>query len=389
MDGLIRQGRDLRADFFRGLALWAIFVNHTPGNWAGYLTTRNYVLSDASEIFVMLAGYAGGIAYGMVLDRQGWVFAASRVMGRVFTLYVAHIFLLVVFTAQVGFSAAALDSAAYLDELHLDPFAQEPYRALLEALLLRYQPNFLDILPLYIVLLVIFAIAMPLMRWPWAMLGASALLYVLVRTTGYNLPAWRSTSGWFFNPFGWQVLFFVGCAMGYRPPGGGPLTIPWRRWIAALCWLQLVLSMACVLATNWFWDMAEDVLPSGLLTFIAGIDKTALHPMRLGTVVAMTYLIAHGVPATAAWLHARWAGPFVLMGQQGLPVFCAGIALSFLGRIALEQADGWPMQLLVNAAGLLLLLALAVAMAWYSGQKRVPRRDETKSLPAGAATDRG
>ena len=81
-----------------------------------------------------------------------------------------------VFTAQVGFSAERLDSAAYLDELHLDPFASDPYRALLEALLLRYQPSFLNILPLYIVVLVIFVAAMPLMRRPSLMLALSAAL---------------------------------------------------------------------------------------------------------------------------------------------------------------------------------------------------------------------
>ena len=36
-------------------------------------------LFDATEAFVMLAGYAAGLAYGLVMDRQGWFFAASRV----------------------------------------------------------------------------------------------------------------------------------------------------------------------------------------------------------------------------------------------------------------------------------------------------------------------
>ena len=134
MFGLIRQDRDLRVDFFRGLALWIIFVNHIPGNWLGLVTPRNYVLADAAETFVLLAGYGAGLAYGRLMDRQGWFFAVSRVLGRVFTLYVAHIFLLVVFTAQVGYSADRLDAHVYLDELQLDPFAREPYRALLEAL---------------------------------------------------------------------------------------------------------------------------------------------------------------------------------------------------------------------------------------------------------------
>lgn len=387
MEGLIRQGRDFRADFFRGLALWVIFVNHTPGNWVAHVTPRNYVLADATETFVLLAGYAAGLAYGMVMDRQGWAFAASRVLGRVFTLYVAHIFLLVIFTAQVGYSAAALDAAAYLDELNLDPFTQDPYRALLEALLLRYQPSFLNILPLYIVLLAFFALAMPAMRRPWAMLGGSALLYGAVRMADINLPAWRSDGGWFFNPLAWQLLFFIGCAIGYRPPGGAPVTIPYRRWLAASSWLVLAVGLAAVIVIFMLWEEVQERLPQPLLDFLAGIDKTSLHPMRLASMLALTYLVAHGVPAGAAWLRARWARPFVLMGQQALPVFCVGIALSFLGRVALEMSDRWPMQAAVNLLGTGGLVGLAVLTAWYGLQKRAPRRDAREPLPGAPRAD--
>lgn len=390
MEGLIRQGRDLRVDFFRGLALWAIFVNHTPGNWVGFVTPRNYVLADATETFVLLAGYAAGLAYGIVMDRQGWAFAASRVLERVFTLYVAHIFLLVVFTAQVGFSAAALDSAVYLDELHLDPFTQEPYRALLEALLLRYQPSFLNILPLYIVLLAMFALAMPLMRRTGLMLGLSFALYFAARTLDWTLPTWQGEGGWFFNPLAWQALFFIGCAMGYVPKGGAAVSLSYRRWIAALCWLLLLFGAVLVALIYFLWDFAQEILPGHAIGFLAGIDKSALHPLRLASMLALTYLAAHLIPREAAWLNARPAQPFVLMGQQALPVFSVGIALSFLARIALEMSDRWAMQWTINLLGIVLLVALAAMSAWYGQEKRTPRRAAPApgTLPAGTRADR-
>jgi hypothetical protein len=384
MLALIRQDRDLRVDIVRGFALWAIFVNHTPGNWLGFVTPRNYTLADATEAFVMLAGYAAGLAYGIVMDRQGWFFAASRVMGRVFTLYVAHIFLLVLFTAQVGFSAERLDTAAYLDELHLDPFAAEPYRALLEALLLRYQPSFLNILPLYIVLLAMFALAMPLMRRPWLMLGLSAALWLAARSFGLTLPSWRGED-WFFNPLAWQLLFFIGCAIGYRPPGGAPLSVPWRWWAGALCWALLAAGAAMTVLIYFRWDYAQASLPA-FAPYLAAIDKTSLHPMRLLTMLALTYLIAHGVPRDAAWMRSRPALILALLGQQALPVFCAGIALSFAARLALEASDGWAMQAAVNLAGAALLVGLALLTAWYGAEKRAPRRP-TPPLPAPAASD--
>ncbi len=388
MDGLIRQGRDLRADLCRGFALWVIYVNHIPGNWAGYVTPRNWSLSDATEAFVLLAGYAAGLAYGLLMDRRGWFFAASRVMGRVFTLYVAHIFLLVVFTAQVGYSAASLDSMAYLDELHLDPFADNAYRALLEALLLRYQPSFLNILPLYIVLLAIFALALPLLRYTWVMLALSLVLYVVARQWHVTLPAWGG-GGWFFNPLAWQMLFFCGCAIGYRPPNGMALTLAWRWWIGLGSGLLLAAGFIATSLLSLRWDWAEATLPETVVGFLASIDKTAMHPMRLGSMLAMVYLFAHFVPASATWLRAGWAKPLVLMGQQALPVFCAGIAFSFAGRLALELSDGLFMQVVVNGAGLLALVAVAVLTGWYGAEKRASQMGESAKpvLPPTAVTD--
>ena len=213
--------RDLRADVFRGLALWFIFIDHVPGNRLGGFTLRNFALCDATEAFVLLAGYAAGLAYGSVLDRQGWSFAAAALLRRAGTLYIAHIFLFVVFTAQVGYSAAALDSAAYLDELHLDAFGEQPYRALLEALLLRFQPAFLDILPLYIVLLLMLVPGLLLLHRPWLLVALSMAVYLAVRTAGVNLPSWTG-GGWFLNPLAWQALFFVGCALGGTRRAGDP-----------------------------------------------------------------------------------------------------------------------------------------------------------------------
>ncbi len=381
MQHLIRSARDLRADVFRGIALWFIFINHVPGNWLGLLTIRNFMMADATEVFVFLAGYAGGIAYGLLMLREGWFFAAARVMGRVGTLYVAHIFLFVVFTAQVGFSAAALDRAAYLDELQMDAFGNAPYEALVQALMLAFQPAFLNILPLYIVLLAMFACVLPLLYRPGLLLAASLALYVVVRGLGLNLPSWTG-GGWFFNPLAWQLLFVCGVVIGFAPPGRHAFRLSWNRWIAAAC---AALLIPCGLAMLAVWHAPEFLaeLPGGWAGMLDGVDKTGLHPLRLLSLLAAAYLLAHFVPRGAAWLNGTLARPFVLMGQQGLPVFCAGIFLSFLGRLAIEQADGWVMQALVNWAGLGCLVTVAWVSAWY-GQKL---RSAKPPLPAAPLAD--
>jgi hypothetical protein len=381
MRALIRggAGRDLRVDLFRGVALWFIFIDHVPGNALGLLTLRNVALCDATEAFVLLAGYAAGLAYGGTMDRQGWGLSAAQLTRRVGTLYVAHIFLFVVFTAQVGLSAATLDQAAYLDELHLDAFGEHPYRALLEALLLRFQPAFLDILPLYIVLLALLVPALPLLRRPVALLALGLGLYLGVRLTGANLPSWTQ-GGWFFNPLAWQLLFFIGCLLGYRPPGAPARTVPRHPVLTALAALLLLLGAAAVWLT-WVRPDLMAELPERVASVLVQVDKTALHPFRLLSILALAYLLGHAVPATARWLSGVAAAPFVLLGQHGLPVFCAGIALAFLGRLALEVSDGWAMQAAVNLVGLGALVAVGVVAAWF--------RLRSRGTPAPAPADRG
>jgi hypothetical protein len=379
MRGLIRggasagTGRDLRVDVFRGLALWCIFIDHIPGNRLGDLTLRNIALCDATEAFVLLAGYAAGLAYGAAFDRRGWPFGAAALVRRAGTLYIAHIFLFVVFAAQVGYSAAALESTAYLDELNLDPFGAEPYLALLQALLLRYQPAFLDILPLYIALLLLLAPALPLLRRPELLLGLSGVLYGAARLFDLNLPNWTD-GGWFFNPFAWQALFFIGCTLGYtprRPNGerGKAPSVPFRRSLVVASVLVLLLGAAALLvafhAPEWL-----ALAPERLAVLLTTIDKSALHPFRLLSILALAYLVGHAVPRNAAWLRGTAAAPLVLMGQHGLPVFCVGIFLSFLGRLALEQSDRWPMQLAVNLLGLAALVAIGAVAAWYRRRDR-------------------
>jgi hypothetical protein len=370
-----RPVRDPRADICRGLALWMIVVNHTPGNWLGEWTLKNFALADATEAFVLLAGYAAAFAYAGLADRQGWWAAAAAVTRRVGKLYVAHIFLLVVFTAQVGYSAAALDRAMFLDELALDPFAVDPYRALLEALLLRFQPHFLDILPLYIVILALFVPALLLRGHPWWLLGLSVALWLGVRLLGVNLPRWQG-GGWFFNPLAWQLLFVIGFMIGQAVRAAPCVGLPPKRaWITALAWLVIASGFAAMMVYRFFLpDLPETVADA-----LATIDKTSLHPWRLATVLAIAYLIGWFVPRDGWFATGRWAAPFRRMGQNSLPVFCAGILISFLARLALELDDGWGVQLAVN----LLCLSALILVAWLAGwSKETERKPAARLSPA-------
>src|ERR1700738_5207764 len=70
--------RDIRLDLFRGLANWAIFLDHIPHEVLSSLTTRNYGFSDAADLFLFVAGYTAACVFGRIMIEQGYVAAASR-----------------------------------------------------------------------------------------------------------------------------------------------------------------------------------------------------------------------------------------------------------------------------------------------------------------------
>ena len=363
---LIRAGRDMRVDFFRGLALWWIFTDHIPSNWVAQFSLRNFAICDSAEVFVLLAGYGAGLAYGRSMDRNGWVFAAADTLKRAWTLYIAHIFLFVVFAAQVSYSATTLDRTDYLDELHLDVLGEAPYRAMLEALTLHFQPAYLDILPMYIVMLVFFALVMPLLRHPQILALLSFAIYAAARTFGLNFPSWTA-DGWYFNPLTWQLLFVLGAIMAYAPSD------PPSRRVTGLFDGASLLVIVFGLVMQWgVWVHPEitNHLPGRVARVLLSVDKEGLHPFRLTSILALVWAASRLIPASAHWLRSRWAAPFVLCGQHSLPVFCCGIFLSFLGRLTMEEADGWWVDVSVNLIGGGLLIAVGALSAWFREKGR-------------------
>src|SRR5271165_1209883 len=72
---------DYRIDFFRGLSLIFIFINHIPENAFSYLTSRTFALFDSAEVFMFLAGYSAALAYYNLLP-QGLQALARKALSR-------------------------------------------------------------------------------------------------------------------------------------------------------------------------------------------------------------------------------------------------------------------------------------------------------------------
>lgn len=365
-------GRDLRIDFFRGLALVFIFWDHIPGNPLGQVTPRNVGLSDAAEIFVFLAGYAAVLAYGKLLRRDGYLVACLRILRRVWVLYVAHIFLLAVLMGIVFFTNNHVEQKDFVGAMGLDYFLAHPQQAVTDELLLRFKPNLMDPLPLYIVLLMALPVILPLLlRAPVLTVALSSVIYLLAPLPQMNF-AGQQGSEWFFNPLAWQLLFVLGGAAALHAQQR-PADAPEPRASSPLlitCAVYLVVTG--LLALSWKWPQLHDTwMPEAVKAVIYPIDKTDLSPLRLLHFLALAYCVAVLLPK-GDWLE-RWpAREMCRMGRYSLEVFCLGVLLAPLADAgnALLQ-DRWPAQIGTALLGLLLMMALA---GWLDFIKRVGER---------------
>src|SRR5439155_187244 len=128
------------------------------------------------------------------------LYASAQVLRRAWQLYVAHIFLFVLFIAEVSYTAAVFQNPMYTEEMRVADFLGEPHIAVIKALLLEFQPTFLDILPLYILMLAIFPVILIGLERHWLLiLAPSAIVYLIVQIFDVTVSAYPEGHVWYFN----------------------------------------------------------------------------------------------------------------------------------------------------------------------------------------------
>jgi hypothetical protein len=259
---------------------------------------------------------------------------------------------------------------------------------------LSYVPNYFDILPMYMVVLVMMPLVMALARVDLRLVALFVVsLWLLAQEAllesfglghlhlAFPAEPWTERN-WFFNPFGWQLIFFTGFAFmrGWLPkPPVTPLLI---GLAALLVLINVPLSNIGVreLGLGWASDWREaragwfDKSDFGILRFVHFLSLAYLAWVLAGDGGAR--LVARGTG-----LLARGWGVILRVilkvGQQSLAVFVVsmffarimGFAMDILGRDFITT-------LLVNLGGALVLVAVAYGAGWFKSQ---PWRGEGKA----------
>jgi len=355
--------RDLRLDLFRGIALWLIFLDHIPENVVNWFTIRNYGFSDATEIFIFISGYTAAFVYGRAMRERGYLIASARILRRAWQIYVAHIFLFTIFMAEIAYVAATFDNPLYAEEMNILDFLKQPDVTIFQALLLKFKPVNMDVLPLYIVLLLLFPPALAMLMWqPAFALAASALLYVLTWNFDWNLPAYPN-GVWFFNPFAWQLLFVFGawCALG-----GAKRLAPVLQSRTVLAVAIAYLAFAFVITLTWSIEPLGRLVPNWLSEWMYPIDKTNLDVLRFAHFLALAAVTVHFVPRD--WPGLKWPilQPAIRCGQHSLEIFCLGVFLAFAGQFVISEYSGGPLiQIAISFTGIIIMIGTANLISWY------------------------
>jgi len=355
--------RELRLDLFRGIALWLIYIDHLPPNILTWFTLRNYGFSDATEIFIFISGYTAAFVYGRAMRERGFVVATARILKRVWQIYVAHVFLFTIYLAEISYVATSFENPLYAEEMGILDFLKQPDVTIVQALLLKFRPVNMDVLPLYIVLMLFLPPILWLMqRSADLALVLSVLLYAL--TWQYDLTLSAYPGGvWYFNPFAWQMLFVFGawCALGGARRMAGVLASRVTLYLSVA-----YLAFAFCVTLTWYIPQLSRFMPALLEQWMYPINKTDLDVLRFAHFLALAAITVRFLHKDWAGLKSPWLRPLIVCGQHSLEIFCLGVFLAFAGHFILaEFAGGAWMHFLISVAGIVIMSTTAWVFAWY------------------------
>jgi hypothetical protein len=370
--------RNTTIDFWRGLVLVIIFVNHIPGNLIEHVTPRNFGFSDSTEAFIFISGLSVALVYYPKVPQGDLFGVIKRCLRRAFELYRMHLILTAGAIALFSIGYELSEEIGLIEEHGRGMVFGDTAKGVTGILMLGHQLGYFNILPLYIALMFWAPVAMILIRIHAALaLCVSGVIYALARMDLLALPSWPEPGTWFFNPFAWQLLFTLGMLTGVfllRQP------LPYNRILAAGSALFLVVSLLS--ATAGFGYLPG--FPETASIFF-DLSKQGLGFGRMLHFLALAYLLAQF--RVGDLFKGTILGREVMCaGRNGLVIFAAGSLLSALGQVIMtlaavkSSASPQIIGMVFTIVGIIGLLALARYLEWNKLNLAGPQKGQAKRL---------
>ena len=362
--------RRLEIDAARGAMLVWMTLTHLPTMLTPWVN-QPFGYISASEGFIFLSALFTGRIYFRLLERDGAGAMIWKLFLRALRLYRYHVVLLfAAFLVVARFAISGHNQNLYnLLDFY---FAAGPARAITAALLLVYRPPLLDIIPLYLIFLLLspimlivaarigwrFILAASFTFWLLAQFGLRQALYgFAVHHLGLRIPLSEMGA---FNLWAWQLMWILGMWCGAR---WAKDDLPVEKW-ARRVWIPAAFVAAALLAIRY-----TELRGLNLAGWSIFFDKWHLGVVRLIDFAAIAALLVR-FQSVVKPLAVR---PLVLLGQSSLQVFCAHFVFCFLGLGLMGSGDrmfGWPqIPLIVGTFAALLLVAKIFSRPEISGER--------------------
>jgi hypothetical protein len=356
--------RDLRIDFFRGLALYMILVDHVIADPIRKFTYHQFGFSDAAEIFVFVSGVSCGIAYSRVLVRSGWTGLMAKIARRTALIYGYYVLSSIAVILLLKAVAGSIKNAGVIDQ-SLIVLREDPFSAIWSAIFLISPPDLPAILVLYLVLTLIVI--------PLFLMGTRRSAALTFAVSGFiwtisqfypNLTLNHSL----FNPLAWQFLFSIGMFLGIR------YNLDWSRlrstqifkWSLVAAW-AIVLGSLLYRFSVFFssrFDLDLGLFRISDITYVH--MKENLSAVRLLHFLSVALLVATYVTSSNPIL--RWSGAVVVSrtGRCSLEIYSLCTILSVgLSIIFVVNQPSVLEKLVLDGIAILLIALTAVALTEF------------------------
>ncbi len=367
--------RQPELDALRGLLLIGMTLTHLPTH-ASYYAYQPFGFVAAAEGFIFVSAVLTGRIYGRLFNAEGIRVVARRLWERAAKLYGYHLLLLLVaFTLVAGLAVKEQQPA--LQGL-LDFYLAHRGLAVLSSVLLVYCPPLLDILPMYIVFLLLTPLALFIgRRWGWKyVLAPAALLWVaaqfglremiyahVVHWTGLAVPLQNMGA---FNLYAWQFLWAVGLWLG---TGASDRVVEYLTSRKAIVAALLVAAAFFVVRYQYIPYFAAHPVDQGSTWLL--FDKWHLGLARIVNFAALGILFAGARSYISRWLAIE---PLVVLGQSSLEVFSVHLLFCFGALAWIGDGYGAPFR---NQLGVIVITFTGLyALAYYRLQRRRQRKAE-------------
>jgi hypothetical protein len=333
----------IELDILRGFLLLGMTLTHLPTKASSISNQMFGFVSDA-EGFIFLAAFLMGRIEQRKQQKVGESGVLRDVLRRTCRIYFYHCMLLAVAFTLVAEVALRFHLPALQNLLSF--YLQSPKQAIIAAALLNYQPSLMDILPMYIVFMLLTPLARKVARslgwetvlfvsfvvWAGAQFGLRAWVYSHGDFFGLHVP--ESSTG-AFDLYGWQLLWMLGLALGSiyaESLSAAPSNADSDSRIPSR-----LVKLSCVAAAAFFvlrYVPTDHWVNAQLYAWL--IDKWRLGAARLINFAALALLLVR--------FGDRLAGlplfkPLALLGQASIQVFSVHILFCIAGQALSKQAD--------------------------------------------------